>query len=121
MDIHLFATRRNQVFVAITILLVGMLMVSTSAAAPPAQQATPTYKWTPTPLPTSTLRPTPTSAIAPTAAPPSKPEKEPVPQPTPMSVLLPETGDTSVWLALPSLLLIATGLVLWMKGVKRET
>jgi hypothetical protein len=113
MDIHLFATRRNHVFVAITTLLIGMLMVSTSAAAPPVQQATPTYKWTDTPIPTDTPVPTdtPIPTNTPTAAPTAASKRQPTPQPTPAPVLLPESGGMPREIIIPLLLLASIGII----------
>jgi hypothetical protein len=111
---------RSYILLTIIILLVGMIAVPTGVAAPPAQQPqnTPTPKWdTPTPPPTSTPEPpSPTSTLEPTAAPTRKPRSKPrtQPSPTPVLVLLPESGKQSppLWLVFPALLAPAIGLLL---------
>lgn len=113
---------RIYVLLTIIILLVGMVVVPTGVAAPPAQQPqnTPTPKWdtpTPPPAPTSTPEPPPpTSTLEPTAAPTAKPRSKSrnQPSPTPALVLLPESGKQSspLWLAFLALLAPAIGLLL---------
>ncbi|MEE8392146.1 MAG: hypothetical protein V3S14_15310 [Anaerolineae bacterium] len=111
-------------FIIITVLLIGTWMAPTGTAAPPAQQATPTYKWTPTPLPTDTPTPLPIATATTAPTPTSAPKQQSVPQPTPVLALLPESGGTPTGLAISSLLLIATALILcipclWRWSVKR--
>lgn len=119
------------VLLAIITLLVGMIAVPAGIAAPLAQQPenTPTLKWdTPTPLPppptpTSTPEP-PTSTPeppTPTAAPTTKPQSRSrdQPSPTPVLVLLPETGEQNVPLGLTLLALLVPAVGLLLRAIGR--
>jgi hypothetical protein len=103
--------------ITITVMLAGTWLAPTGIAAPPAQQATPTYKWTPTPLPS------PTDTLEPTATATPVRKRESAPQPTPTPVLLPESGSGLPGLVAVSLLLMVIPIIwvtLWMEGQRRS-